>query len=1478
MKWKCCQLGRASVTRCLVLIITVWAAGHPAAASDTDEPASIAVLTVEGKGTDLTLVRGLADLLEHELRTLGTRLVERRALLPILRERRLDAWARQPDAPTQQGLPGVTFFLVLELTGPTDRRQLAATLVDRRDGRALRRWQRKPVQEDKLGNATRSIAQSAHRGMPASIKQPAPADPVGFTTSPETAAVFYRGLAELSNGRLTRAVGLFSMAYYQDTSFYLARLWQARALDRLGMTDFAAACREDLRSDNHRDAAALLALDKTAKPQRITLLPVDRAAAGKPHAAITRALADHADVHLLGPGFLANVVRENDLAFSGVLQAGQAVPERWLAANALLWVDDQQARLLDAVTGQLLAYCDLPAEPEEAARQLIAGWRDSPVRAARMREAAVDVTVRPTEAPPGSDSPILKMEDHAFADRVTTMLDHVVAEPNNLDYLNWLYHTYDNAFEPAQQRIRKLVLAHPDLPNAAAWLREASYNEFEMRFHRGVGTLHQRLASEATVRERYRSVLEHDPDSTSAWLLRMGIGYEHARAGEHDKAIEAWLPLWERWDKLTFPEGTEPRAAMRPRLSYLLARSLLAEKRVDEAQRVFKPCREYIDEKSSLYPYAVFGISRSDHQARWSVGGVNKLNHTQIRRELMYTYRNAYTQARALALRLDDVAAGRAEAGPYLDSRDLFLKAVSAPLPEAIELHLQSLDRYARVLEKGNSLSQQVRFQLAFVCFHARTAEAMTRVDAVFDRIMAARDTGKNVRDYCLIGRFDQSQETARTLIRSTSPRYRLQHIMEAHALDTLHLPIRERADRLEARLAELETLTVDMSENKADMRALTALAAGPAWLNLHEFDRAKDIYQAALDEPGVHPFDRLRLIFGVARAEAAIGHTTQAAERLRNIVRLCQEPGYQPDDTAGTENWIRRSHRRLRPRNTSWLSYDARALLENIRIYGPLMGRVARTPPVLPEMDPIQKRRLAAAVYLLYPPRSHYYDIGHKYAWDEYERLGDVAFAELIRRGPDNYPLIQWLIHARAWDRYQGLTDGHLRDVFDALDEISIDHPRLDHAATDVMLFHKFHQASHAVDIGVGQALPDSAQGHPLVLATQARHAARHCNCRFYSKRWLRHFTRTNTAQLRELLATIDHPDATVAAWSAYALAAGLGTPIGLAPDGEPDPQAVARVRDMVRRNGEAIRDQLASPNQPRTLPRRAIQTASFAADRPLLAAPLPTGGYALWSLETGRVLSRMRTDARYWPIQLSRDGTRLAGASSGKRAIDIWRTDTAELARRIAVPSGATALRFSPDGQRLHVGLVELNTFRLSDGQRTRHGFGHWRQIYDIQQQPDTNRLVTAGSDHYILLWDQPGQAPTRQLGLHENTIVFGDLSGRYYLSPSWDQRASIWDLHQVSEVITYRGHRAAVTTACFIPDSSWVASATNRGVLHIWSRETGQTRHTITAHAGEVIALRSYAPGSVWSVAYDGFARQWNTETGKLIREINLLGTKP
>jgi cytochrome c len=166
-----------------------------------------------------------------------------------------------------------------------------------------------------------------------------------------------------------------------------------------------------------------------------------------------------------------------------------------------------------------------------------------------------------------------------------------------------------------------------------------------------------------------------------------------------------------------------------------------------------------------------------------------------------------------------------------------------------------------------------------------------------------------------------------------------------------------------------------------------------------------------------------------------------------------------------------------------------------------------------------------------------------------------------------------------------------------------------------------------------------------------------------------------------------------------------------------------------------------------------------------------------------------------------------------------------------------------------------------------------GHGGAVTGIAVTPDGVRVLSAGFDYSLMLWDLAGASPPTRLEGHEAAVaavaIFPD--GRHAVSGSDDRTVGYWDLAAGREVARWQGHQGKVAAVAVTPNGWFVASGGWDRALRLWDPAIGASR-LLDGHTAAINAVAVAPDGRlIASGDHDGHILLWALPEGRLLDAI-------
>jgi eukaryotic-like serine/threonine-protein kinase len=194
---------------------------------------------------------------------------------------------------------------------------------------------------------------------------------------------------------------------------------------------------------------------------------------------------------------------------------------------------------------------------------------------------------------------------------------------------------------------------------------------------------------------------------------------------------------------------------------------------------------------------------------------------------------------------------------------------------------------------------------------------------------------------------------------------------------------------------------------------------------------------------------------------------------------------------------------------------------------------------------------------------------------------------------------------------------------------------------------------------------------------------------------------------------------------------------------------------------------------------------------------------------------------------------------------------------------------IRFSPDGSRV---LTAGNDGKvhLWDSETGEAVFPPWTvggTVTHAVFSADGRRIAAAGRNGTARVWDTASGQPLTPPLSHNGPIRWIDFSpdGRQVVTAA-GKAARVWDVATGKPLPGALHHDDQVNVALFSPDGRWLATAGDDGLVHIWDAANRQPTTLVLPHDRAVLCL-AFSPDSKWiaSGSADRTVQVWNVADG-------------
>lgn len=203
--------------------------------------------------------------------------------------------------------------------------------------------------------------------------------------------------------------------------------------------------------------------------------------------------------------------------------------------------------------------------------------------------------------------------------------------------------------------------------------------------------------------------------------------------------------------------------------------------------------------------------------------------------------------------------------------------------------------------------------------------------------------------------------------------------------------------------------------------------------------------------------------------------------------------------------------------------------------------------------------------------------------------------------------------------------------------------------------------------------------------------------------------------------------------------------------------------------------------------------------------------------------------------------------------KTVRFWDINTGEAQQSFTCSSAINTLACAYDNTLIAVGGVDGKVYMYAAGtwQVMNIYKGHKKSIRAIAWSSDSLLVASASEDNTVQVWERDGTPVFTYRG-HSNVVnaLAWSADGNRLASASSDGTVQVWDATSGKHVVKYTGHltndqplnKTSQTPPTIVTSVTWgagtwdwskkqfipeayIASATNRGAIHLWNATTGQ-----------------------------------------------------
>ncbi|OUL21497.1 hypothetical protein BV372_31650 [Nostoc sp. T09] len=205
--------------------------------------------------------------------------------------------------------------------------------------------------------------------------------------------------------------------------------------------------------------------------------------------------------------------------------------------------------------------------------------------------------------------------------------------------------------------------------------------------------------------------------------------------------------------------------------------------------------------------------------------------------------------------------------------------------------------------------------------------------------------------------------------------------------------------------------------------------------------------------------------------------------------------------------------------------------------------------------------------------------------------------------------------------------------------------------------------------------------------------------------------------------------------------------------------------------------------------------------------------------------------------------------------------------------------SVAISPDGKTLvcgagdnrHNSINSPRVWNLETGEQKfdlRFNYHHTSDINWVAISPDGQKMISAGADKIIMLWDISAGKYLGKLSKH-STVIYAlaiHPNGESFFSTDGNGCIKVWRWNWGGEIATLEGHSRSIYALCISPDGKLLISGGEDRIIRIWEINSRREIWKLQGHSHSIRSLAVSPDGRYLVSGSDQRIKIWDMQTGE------------